>query len=129
MRGFQAWQVHALLGYMGGCQNYGPFLDPYYNTAPNIQGTQKGTIILTSTHMRCGYLGCSQNYGPFMATGDTTAASIWGYQNRTLVLGTTHLLVGRQSYYMSCREYLGSLCDCFCVAVNVWVVALDCFLG
>ena len=22
--------------YIGGCQNYGPFLDPYYNTAPNI---------------------------------------------------------------------------------------------
>ena len=22
--------------YMGGCQNYGPFLDPYSNTAPNI---------------------------------------------------------------------------------------------
>ena len=21
---------------MGGCQNYGPFLDPYYSTAPNI---------------------------------------------------------------------------------------------
>ena len=21
---------------MGGGQNYGPFLDPYYNTAPNI---------------------------------------------------------------------------------------------
>ena len=21
---------------MGGCQNYGPFLAPYYNTAPNI---------------------------------------------------------------------------------------------
>ena len=21
---------------IGGCQNYGPFLDPYYNTAPNI---------------------------------------------------------------------------------------------
>ena len=29
---------------MGGCQNYGPFLDPYYNMA----GTQKGTIILTT---------------------------------------------------------------------------------
>ena len=28
---------------MVGCQNYGPFLDPYYNTAPNIEGTQKGT--------------------------------------------------------------------------------------
>ena len=26
---------------MGGCQKYGPFLDPYYNTAPNILGTQK----------------------------------------------------------------------------------------
>ena len=22
--------------YMGGCQNLGPFLGPYYNTAPNI---------------------------------------------------------------------------------------------
>ena len=27
--------------YMGGCQNFGPFLDPYYNTAPNITGTPK----------------------------------------------------------------------------------------
>ena len=26
---------------MGGCQYYGPLLGPYYNTAPNIQGTQK----------------------------------------------------------------------------------------
>ena len=37
--------------YMGGCQNYGPFLGPYYTTAPNIQGTQKGTIILTTIHI------------------------------------------------------------------------------
>ena len=22
--------------YMGGCQNYGPFLGPHYSTAPNI---------------------------------------------------------------------------------------------
>ena len=35
--------VHSLLMkaareilHMGGCQNYGPFLDPYNNTAPNI---------------------------------------------------------------------------------------------
>ena len=35
---------------MGGCQNYGPFSGPYYNTAPIIWGTQKGTLILT-THM------------------------------------------------------------------------------
>ena len=32
---------------MGDCQNYGP----YYSTAPNLQGTQKGTIILTTTHV------------------------------------------------------------------------------
>ena len=37
--------------HMGGCQNQGPFLGPYYNTAPIIQGTQKGTIILTTTHI------------------------------------------------------------------------------
>ena len=24
------------IGYMGSCQNYGPFLDPDYNTAPNF---------------------------------------------------------------------------------------------
>ena len=40
-----------IMGYMGGCQNYGPFLDLYYNTAPNMRGTQKGTIILTTTHI------------------------------------------------------------------------------
>ena len=36
---------------MGGCQNYGPFLGPYYNTAPNIWGTPKRAIILTTTHI------------------------------------------------------------------------------
>ena len=36
---------------MGFCQNYGPFLGSYYNTAPIIKGTQKGTLILTTTHM------------------------------------------------------------------------------
>ena len=28
--------IYARWIYMGGCQNYGPFLGPYYNTAPNI---------------------------------------------------------------------------------------------
>ena len=46
---------------MGGCQNYGPFLGPYYSTAPNIEGTQKGAIILTSTHIGLGgYLHMSR---------------------------------------------------------------------
>ena len=25
-----------IMGYVGGCQNYGPFLGPYSSTAPNI---------------------------------------------------------------------------------------------
>ena len=43
-----------IIGYMGGCQNYGFFLGPYYNTARSIKGTQEGTIILTTTHMGIG---------------------------------------------------------------------------
>ena len=35
---------------MGNSQNYGPLLEPCFNTAPSIQGTQKGIIILTTTH-------------------------------------------------------------------------------
>ena len=41
--------------YMNGCQNYGPFLDPDYNTTPNIWGTQRGSIILTTTHILVDY--------------------------------------------------------------------------
>ena len=43
---FMVQVPHLVRSYVGGCQNYGPFLGPYYNTAPNIWGTQKGTIIL-----------------------------------------------------------------------------------
>ena len=31
-----SWIISIIGLYMGGCQNYGPFLGPYYNTAPNI---------------------------------------------------------------------------------------------
>ena len=31
-----------IAAHVGGCQNYGPFLDPYYNTAPNIGVPKKG---------------------------------------------------------------------------------------
>ena len=48
--GCEVWG-QPLLAYVGGCQNYGPFLDPCYNTAPTIWGIQKGTIILTATHV------------------------------------------------------------------------------
>ena len=43
--------THAAFGYVGSCQDCGPFLGPQYNAAPSIQGTCKGTIILTTTHV------------------------------------------------------------------------------
>ena len=36
---------------MGGCQNYGPFLGTLNIRGRTIIGIQKGTIILTTTHM------------------------------------------------------------------------------
>ena len=47
------WRLadHPLIrSHLGGCLNSRPFLDPY-NTAPNMKGTQKGTIILTTAHL------------------------------------------------------------------------------
>ena len=38
--------------HMGGCQNYGPSLGTLNIRCRAIIGTQKGTIILTTTHMR-----------------------------------------------------------------------------
>ena len=33
----RTWKpCYLLRAHMGGCQNDGPFWDPYYNTAPNI---------------------------------------------------------------------------------------------
>ena len=37
--------------YMGGCQNYGPVLGTHNIRGRIILGTQKGTIILTTTHI------------------------------------------------------------------------------
>ena len=34
--GSQAEETLVKVESIGGCQNYGPFLDPYYKTAPNI---------------------------------------------------------------------------------------------
>ena len=38
--------------YVGGCQNFGPLLGTLNVRCRTIQGTQKGTIILTTTHVR-----------------------------------------------------------------------------
>ena len=40
-----------IMGYMGGCQNYGFFLGSLNNRCRIIIGIQKGTSILTTTHM------------------------------------------------------------------------------
>ena len=42
--------VMQVLIHMGGCQNYGPSLGPL-NTRCRIISTQKGTIVLTTTHI------------------------------------------------------------------------------
>ena len=42
-------------------KKYGAFLDPYYNTEPNIQGTLKGTIILTATHIGFARMCCTKD--------------------------------------------------------------------
>ena len=36
---------------MGGCQNYDPFWGTLHNRCRTITGIQKGTIMLTTTHM------------------------------------------------------------------------------
>ena len=41
-----------ILGYMGGCQNCGPFLGTLNIRGRITIGTQKGTIILTTNHIR-----------------------------------------------------------------------------
>ena len=37
--------------HMGGCQNYGPFWGTLIIKCRTILGTQKGTLILTTTHI------------------------------------------------------------------------------
>ena len=46
-------RVQVSNNHMGGCQNYGPFLGTLNNRCRIIIiiGTQKGTIILTTTHI------------------------------------------------------------------------------
>ena len=42
---------------MGGCRNYGPFLGTLNIRCRIIIGIQKGTIILTTTHIGVRYTG------------------------------------------------------------------------
>ena len=49
----------------------GPPLGPCYNTAPTIEGTQKGTIILTTTHLSAAEQSISQTH-PGMSTPTPT---------------------------------------------------------
>ena len=47
---------------MGRCQNYGPFLGTLNNRCRIIIGVQKGTIILTTTHI---HARCDEFIQPF----------------------------------------------------------------
>ena len=48
---------------MGGCQNYGPFLGTLNIRCRTIIGTQKGTIILTTTHRGSELCCCPASFG------------------------------------------------------------------
>ena len=76
---------------MGGCQNYGPFLDPYYNTAPNIEGTRKRTIILTTAHIAPILPQCSPDILNIAECADFASQPqslrVWGLEFRVRGLG------------------------------------------
>ena len=62
-----------------GCQNYGPFLGTLYIRGRIIIGTQKGTIILITTHI----IFNSNSYNPFARSllsvrEQVMGFSVWG---------------------------------------------------
>ena len=44
-----------------------PFLDSHYNTAPNIKGSQKGAIILATTHIVVPFVAFTIGQGRTLA--------------------------------------------------------------
>ena len=52
-----------IMGSTGGCQNYGPFLGTLNIRCRTIIGIQKGTIILTTTHVTGATLAVTANGG------------------------------------------------------------------
>ena len=60
---------------MGGYQNYGPFLGTLNIRARIIMGTQKGTIILTTTHI-------GDNIGEYLGLtkGDTRSSDLGSFR-------------------------------------------------
>ena len=62
---------------MGSCQNYGPFLGTLNNRCRIIRGTQKGTIILTTTHMDSGVEGLGLRVTDFSDLGVQGLRMFW----------------------------------------------------
>ena len=55
--------LNGIQEYVGGCQNYGPLLGTLNIRGRTIIGIQKGTIILTTTHVElCGVCGQGSMY-------------------------------------------------------------------
>ena len=71
---------------LGGCQNYGPFLGTLDIRGRIIIGTQKGTTVLTTTH-----LGLSHNYGYLFGAPIIGIIVFWGLYWGSLILGNYHL--------------------------------------
>ena len=63
---------------MGSCQNYGPFLGTLNNRCRILIGTQKGTIILTTTHILFAALGAILMCGNWIGLGGCRVqARLW----------------------------------------------------
>ena len=73
--------VAPLRGHVGGCQNYGPFLGTLNIRCQIILGIQKGTIILTTTHVHRELVPkdevAKQGHSPILADPRASAKAGW----------------------------------------------------
>ena len=60
--GVEVGSGHVVQAYMGGCQNHDPFLGTLDIRCSIRTGIQKGTTILTTTHIR----SYENSLGPFL---------------------------------------------------------------
>ena len=98
--------------HMGGCQNHGPFLGTLNIRCRFIIGTQKGTIILTTTHMgvcRKGGLSRSAPQALCYIPLETPACYIPLVAQPSCLLQDKNLKVCRENLRL-----LHTLCDGVC---------------
>ena len=73
-----------LYTHMGGCQNYGPFLGPYYDTGPNLRDPKKDHNVDNPPYM---YIYMDELLPP----GETIEFSHDGLQHLSCQSGHVHI--------------------------------------